>query len=229
MRMYKGAIFDLDGTLLNTLDDLTASVQWAMTDMGLKPCSREQVRDYIGSGALVLCRRCLGENADESTLKELLSRFQAHYREHLRDNTAPFPGILELLHGMKEKGVKRGVVSNKFSAATQAVCAFYFPDLMDAVVGEEPGVAIKPAPDSLLAVMRRFGLTPDECVMIGDSPQDIIAARRAGCLSVGVTWGYRSRSVLEEAGADRIIDKASDLWIILGMPAPITEAETVLS
>ena len=207
----KAVLFDLDGTLLNTLDDLTASVAHAMTAMGLEPRTKDEVRAFVGNGARVLCEKCLGEGAAQAKVDELQARFQAHYRDHLNDATAPYPGIVDMLMALRARGVKRGVVSNKFSAASQAVCALYFGDLIDAVVGEEPGVRKKPAPDSLLTVMARLGATPDECAMVGDSPQDMLAAKAAGCRSIGVTWGFRSREALEEAGADVIVDSAEAL------------------
>jgi len=207
----KAVLFDLDGTLLNTLDDLAASVAFAMRSMGLAPRTRDEVRAFVGNGARVLCVKCLGEGADEAQVAELQARFQAHYREHLQDVTAPYPGIVGMLEALKRRGIRRGVVSNKFSAASKAVCEAYFGDLIEAVVGEEPGVRRKPAPDSLLAAMNRLGTEAGECVMVGDSPQDIEAACAAGCRSVGVTWGFRSREELERAGADAIVDSAEAL------------------
>ena len=205
-RNIRTVLFDLDGTLLNTLDDLSTSVALAMRDLGLEPCTRDQVRQYVGSGGYVLCRRCLGETADDSRVQALMARFQFHYKQHLRDQTAPYPGIVDLLKALHDHGVSCGVVSNKFSAASKAVCAEYFPGLIDVVVGEEPGVAIKPAPDTLLTAMARLGTEPSQCVMVGDSPQDILAARNAGCVGIGVTWGFRSKEQLIEAGADMTCD-----------------------
>ena len=216
--MLKAVLFDLDGTLLNTLDDLAASVAHAMREMGLAPRTRDEVRQFVGNGARALCEKCLGEGAEEAQIAELQALFQAHYKEHLRDATAPYPGVIAMLEALRDRGVKRGVVSNKFSAASKAVCEAYFGDLIDVVVGEEPGVRKKPAPDSLLAAMQRLGVTPEECAMVGDSPQDILAAKAAGCRSVGVTWGFRSRKELEEAGADVIIDSAEALPELEGLP-----------
>ena len=216
--MLKAVLFDLDGTLLNTLDDLAASTAHAMRQMGLAPVTRDQVRQFVGSGARVLCERCLGEGAAEADVDRLQALFQAHYKEHLHDVTVPYPGVMDMLEALRALGVKRGVVSNKFSAATQAVCDLYFGDLIDVVVGEGPGVRKKPAPDSLLAVMEQLGVTPEECAMVGDSPQDILAAKAAGCLAVGVTWGFRSREQLEEAGADVIVDSAEALVELEGLP-----------
>ena len=213
--MLKAVLFDLDGTLLNTLDDLAASVEHAMRQMGLEPRTRDEVRAFVGNGARVLCEKCLGEGADEAKVADLQARFQAHYKEHLHDATAPYPGVVRMLEALRARGVKRGVVSNKFSAATRAVCDYYFGDLIDAVVGEEPGVRRKPAPDTLLAVMERLGVEPGACAMAGDSPQDILAAKAAKCQSIGVTWGFRSREELEEAGADAIVDAAEELLAIV--------------
>ncbi|MBR3503597.1 MAG: HAD-IA family hydrolase [Clostridia bacterium] len=213
--MLKAVLFDLDGTLLDTLDDLTASVAHAMRAMGLRPRTRDEVRAFVGNGARPLCEKCLGEGAAEADVDRLQALFQAHYKEHLHDATAPYPGVMEALEALRSRGVKRGVVSNKFSAATRAVCELYFGGLIDAVVGEEPGVRKKPAPDTLLAVMDRLGVSPAECAMVGDSPQDILAAKAADCRSVGVTWGFRSRAELEAAGADAIADSADELSAVL--------------
>ncbi|MBQ8954003.1 MAG: GNAT family N-acetyltransferase [Clostridia bacterium] len=211
----KAVLFDLDGTLLNTLDDLAGSVAHAMRQMNLPPRTKDEVRAFVGNGARVLCEKCLGEGAEAAKVDELQALFQAHYKEHLHDATAPYAGIVEMLEALRARGVKRGVVSNKFSAASQAVCDLYFGDLIDIVVGEGPGVRKKPAPDSLLAVMERLGAAPAECAMVGDSPQDILAAKAAGCRSVGVTWGFRSRAELEEAGADVIVTSAEELLAAL--------------
>lgn len=215
--MLKAVLFDLDGTLLNTLDDLAASVAHAMRAMNLPPRTKEEVRLFVGSGARVLCEKCLN-GLDEARVDEMQALFQAHYREHLKDATAPYPGIMETLAALRDRGVRRGVVSNKFSAASKAVCDLYFGDLIEAVVGEEPGVRRKPAPDTLLAAMERLGVRPSECAMVGDSPQDILAAKAAGCLAVGVTWGFRSRAELEEARADVIIDSAAALLELEDLP-----------
>ena len=214
--MIKAVLFDLDGTLLNTLDDLAASVAYAMKAMGLTPVTRDQVRQFVGNGARALCEKCLGKGAEAAAVDRLQALFQDHYKDHLHDVTAPYPGVMDMLKALRAMGVKRGVVSNKFSAATQAVCDLYFGDLIDVVVGEGPGVRKKPAPDSLLAVMDRLGVSPEACAMVGDSPQDILAAKAAGCLAVGVTWGFRSRAQLEEAGADVIVDAAEELLNLAG-------------
>ena len=213
--MIKAVLFDLDGTLLNTLDDLAASVSHAMREMGLEPVTRDEVRRFVGNGARALCEKCLGEGAAEADVDRLQTLFQAHYKDHLHDVTAPYPGVMALLEKLRARGLRRGVVSNKFSAATRAVCDLYFGDLVEVVVGEEPGVRKKPAPDTLLAAMARLGVSPDECAMVGDSPQDILAAKAAGCLAVGVTWGFRSRAQLEEAGADAIVDTAEALGAMM--------------
>ena len=215
--MLKAVLFDLDGTLLNTLDDLAASVAHAMRAMNLPPRTRDEVRLFVGNGARVLCEKCLN-GLDEARVDEMQALFQAHYREHLNDATAPYPGIMETLAALRDRGVRRGVVSNKFSAASKAVCDLYFGELIEAVVGEEKGVRRKPAPDTLLTAMERLGVRPSECAMVGDSPQDILAAKAANCLAVGVTWGFRSRAELEEAGADVIIDSAAALLELEGLP-----------
>ena len=216
--MLKAVLFDLDGTLLNTLDDLAASVAHAMRAMNLPPRTKDEVRLFVGNGARVLCEKCLGEGAAEAKVDELQALFQAHYREHLHDATAPYPGIMDMLAALRDRGVRRGVVSNKFSAASKAVCDLYFGELIEVVVGEEKGVRRKPAPDTLLTAMERLGVRPSECAMVGDSPQDILAAKAAGCLAVGVTWGFRSRAELEEARADVIIDSAAALLELEDLP-----------
>ena len=213
--MYKAILFDLDGTLLNTLDDLTASVRWAMTDMGLEPRTRDDVRRFVGNGAMPLCRRCLGDGAPEAQVRALCERFQSHYSQHLKDKTAPYPGVVDTLKALRARGVLIGVVSNKFSEASRRVVAEYFGPLVDVTVGQEEGVAIKPAPDTLLRAMEALGVTPGECAMVGDSPQDIQAARNARCAGIGVTWGFRSARELVEAGASRLIDEPAEL---LAMP-----------
>ena len=213
--MFNAILFDLDGTLLNTLDDLTTAVGLAMADMGLAPRTRDDVRRFVGSGAEPLCRRCLGDGASDEQVRTLISRFQAHYKRHLHDKTAPYPGVVDMLKALRERHIATGVVSNKFSEASQQVVKDYFGPLIDVTVGQQEGVAIKPAPDTLIRAMSLLGVKPEGCAMVGDSPQDIQAAINAACTGIGVTWGFRSAEELKAAGAVHLIDEPMAL---LAMP-----------
>ena len=196
-------IFDLDGTLLNTLDDLTASVNAAMKAAGLKPHSREEVRQYVGNGVMKLIERCVPDGKENPQFKKAYGAFRIHYAAHCRDKTAPYDGIIQLLGRLRAQGVPVAVVSNKFDAAVKKLCDAYFAGLIPVVIGEKDGVRPKPAPDTVLEAY------------VGDSEVDIETAKNAGTEQISVCWGFKSREFLEEHGAKRIVENADELYQLL--------------
>lgn len=207
MSMKRGAlIFDLDGTLLDTLEDLWASLDQALTGQGLPGRSREEVRDFVGDGVSLLVQRALPPGAAPEIHRTVLDAFIAHYHEHCADRTRPYPGVTAMLRELRRQGYAAAVVSNKPQRETQALCRRFFPGLLDLAEGHRPELPKKPAPDLPLLVLRRLGFGPEQAVYIGDSQVDIETARAAGLEHLGVSWGYRSRSQLELSGARCIAD-----------------------
>ncbi len=205
------AIFDLDGTLLNTLDDLTDSVNDTLTRFGFPRRTRDEVRRFVGNGVPLLIERAVPPGTDRETYESCLAAFKAHYEKNMCCKTAPYPGIPELLAALKKRGIKTAVVSNKFDAAVKGLCRRYYGDWIRVAIGERADVRKKPAPDSVFAALRELGSKPERTLFIGDSDVDIQTAQNAGLTSVGVTWGFRGREVLERAGADHIVDAPDQL------------------
>ncbi len=216
--MYKTIIFDLDGTLLDTLDDLWLSVNAALTVCGLPLREREEVRAFVGNGIAKLMERACGE-VDAPILARALAAFKSHYGAHCEDNTKPYAGIIELLQALQAQGLQTAVVSNKADFAVKKLAKSYFGGLLRAAVGEneEGGIGKKPAPDSLLAVIKDLGATREETVYVGDSEVDIQTAKNAGVACVSCTWGFKDREFLVENGATTLVSTPRELWKICGV------------
>ena len=215
MSNIKAVVFDLDGTLLNTLTDLAASCNRALVQMGRPTRTVDEVKSFIGNGARLLCNRLVGLDAPEETVNECLRLFQADYNIHLNDNTAPYPGIMNMLKTLRENGVACAVVSNKYDAATRAICKLYFGDLIPVTIGEGNGISKKPCPDGTNKALELMGVSAEQALYVGDSDTDVETAHNANLFCVGVTWGFRSRQVLEMAGAESIIDQPDELLDII--------------
>ena len=214
---FRTAIFDLDGTLLNTLEDLWYSTNYALRESGFPERSLEEVRRFVGNGVRKLIDRAVPEHTPEEAKQRCETLFREHYSLHMKDHTRPYEGITAVLKELKESGCRIGVVSNKFDAAVKALCAEYFDGLYDTAIGESPLVAKKPAPDSVLTAMKELGGVRESCVYIGDSEVDIETSRNAGIPCIGVSWGFRGRKLLGELGAEYLCDIPSQLTaVILG-------------
>lgn len=208
---YKAVIFDLDGTLLDTLEDLHASVNHALAQHGLPQRSLREIRSYLGNGVTELVRLSVPADCPEELASQVLDAFKERYALHSTDHTAPYPQVKELLRSISRRGLGCAVVSNKMDSAVQGLVSAHFPGLFDAVVGERAGVRRKPAPDSLLAVMDGLGLAARDVVYVGDSEVDLETARAAGVDCIAVSWGFRDRGFLVSHGATRIADTAAEL------------------
>jgi len=208
----KAVIWDLDGTLLNTLDDLAASTNAALAENGLPQRTTDEVRRFVGNGVHKLIERAvpeLGENHPK--FQQVLDSFVAHYGAHSKDNTRPYDGIMEALEQLAQMGAMHAIVSNKIDFAVKALSQDYFPGRMKSTVGDDPSRRKKPAPDSVLEAMRQMNVTAEECVYVGDSDVDVITARNAGIPCVAVTWGFRDEQCLRGAGAEYIAHTAAQL------------------
>ena len=199
---YRAIIWDLDGTLLDTLQDLTASVNAALLAHGCPCRTREEVRRFVGNGVEKHMRRAMPEGDTAVDFDRLFFDFRAHYAGHCNDATAPYPGIMEALKELKQQGVPMAVVSNKLDPAVKALCETHFGNLIGVAIGECEGVRRKPAPDSVLRAMELLGST--DAVYIGDSEVDIATAKNAGLPCICVGWGFRSEAALRAAGAEQI-------------------------
>jgi phosphoglycolate phosphatase len=208
---YKVYIFDLDGTLLDTLHDLASSCNYALKACGMPLRTVDEVRQFVGNGVRVLMQRAVPNGEENPRYGEALDCFKEYYLIHGQEQTAPYQGIISMLHRLKHDGKTIAVVSNKFDAATKQLCEHYFPGLIDVAIGESEGVRRKPAPDTVFEVMKRLGITPQDCVYVGDSDTDILTAKNAGLPCISVTWGFRDRQFLLDHGATSLITSPEEL------------------
>lgn len=216
-KQYKLAIFDLDGTVLDTLDDLADSVNAVLVKNGYPTHTRAEICSYVGNGIRLLITRALPVGTDAQTVEAVLADFKAYYGAHCAVKTAPYAGVPAMLARLREAGVLTAVLSNKADFATQALCERYFEGLFDAVAGEREaeGIPKKPAPDAVFALMRALGVTAEETVYIGDSEVDVQTAKNAGVDCIAVSWGFRTKAELLEAGATVVVDKLDEAFKII--------------
>lgn len=206
------AIFDLDGTLLNTLGDLSDSVNAALARHGFAAVTEEQTRERVGNGVRKLIEHSLPEGKrTESLIDACLDDFRTAYEQRMTNRTHPYDGIIPLLKALKKEGVSIGVLSNKYDLAAKSLIRHYFGDLCQITVGERPDVPRKPDPASALTLLKELGGDPATTLYIGDSATDIETAHNAGLTAIGVTWGFRSAEVLRKAGADALVNDPSEL------------------
>ncbi len=216
---YQTAIFDLDGTLLDTLEDLYRAVNAALARHSLPRRTRDEVRMFVGNGVEMLIRRAVPANTDEETTLATLADFKTTYAAICEDHTKPYDGILAVLSALRDQGVRVAVVSNKFDAATKQLCEKYFGALVEVAIGERAGVRKKPAPDTVIEALRELGGTAEGCaagcavgaVYIGDSDVDIQTARNSGMPCISVTWGLRDEDFLVENGATTLVRAPEEL------------------
>lgn len=213
MNCNKAIIFDLDGTLLDTLDDLTDCVNYMLRKYGYPLRSRLDVRRFLGNGARQLIDLSLDGRLTGESFESFLEEYKAYYEQNSGIKTAPYDNLVDLIGRLREKGFKIAVVSNKPDGAVQSLCELYFPGLVDFAVGDRADIRRKPSADPVLLAMKT--LNCDEAVCIGDSEVDIETAKSAGVPCVCVTWGFRDRDELALGGADYLVDSADELEAIL--------------
>ena len=212
---YQTYIFDLDGTLLDTLGDLAASVNFALRTHGMPEHSLDDVRRFVGNGVRKLMERAVPDGADNPLFDEAFATFRQHYMAHSLDTTRPYEGIPETLEALKASGCHLAVVSNKMMAATQALCSHFFPDTIEVAIGEHEteGIRKKPAPDTVVAALKALGVGKEGAVYVGDSEVDIQTARNSGLPCISVLWGFRHRDFLQQNGAETFISAPSELLL----------------
>lgn len=210
---YQTWIFDLDGTLLDTLGDLAASVNYALRAHGMKEHSLDSVRGFVGNGVRLLMERAVPGAADNPHFDSAFATFRHHYMEHSLSTTRPYEGIPEMLGELKRRGLQTAVVSNKFDVATKELCRHFFLDTIDVAIGEHEaeGIRKKPAPDTVVEALRLLGAERERAVYVGDSDVDLMTARNSGLPCISVLWGFRDRAFLQRHGATTFVAKPAEL------------------
>lgn len=211
--MYSTYIFDLDGTLLNTLDDLAASVNYALRQYGMPEHPVDAVRRFVGNGVRLLMQRAVPEGADNPMFEEIFATFRQYYMAHSLDTTKPYENIPQVLASLRARGCRVAVVSNKMMAATQELCRYFFSDTVEVAIGEDEasGIRKKPAPDTVEVALQSLGVGKEGAVYVGDSDVDIMTARHAGLPCISVLWGFRDKTFLQEHGATTFITRPGEL------------------
>lgn len=212
---YKLLIFDLDGTILNTLEDLTDSTNYALWKNSYPKRTMEEVRRFVGNGIGKLIERAVPEGTSEEMEARVLKDFSADYAIHCADKTRAYDGIKELITDLRKAGCLTAVVSNKADFAVQDLCEQYFPDMFDFVVGERENIRRKPAPDTVFEVLNTLHIDKEEAVYIGDSEVDIKTAQNAGLDIISVAWGFRKKDYLISKGATTIVEQPEEIYPII--------------
>lgn len=208
---FKTFIFDLDGTLLNTLNDLAASTNHALLTNGMAERSIDEVRQFVGNGVRLLIERAVEPGTDKATIDRVFADFKTHYMHHSLDTTRPYDGIMDMLHELRHRGIRIAVVSNKLYAATRELCHHFFADTVEVAIGEKEGIRRKPSPDTVIEAMLELGVDKADAVYVGDSDVDIATAKNCGIPCISVLWGFRDKDFLIEHGAQTFVSHPSEL------------------
>ena len=213
--MNKMVIFDLDGTLLDTLDDLCNSVNYSLSTNNFPERSLEEVRTFVGNGIRLLIERSVPEGTSKELIDKTFECFKTYYAVHCNDKTKTYPGVMDMLKELKKNGYKIAVLSNKAQYAVTKLCDIYFNNLLDDAVGARENVAKKPSPDALYICAENNNINLNNVIYVGDSDVDVATANNAGVRGIAVTWGFRSRELLIKCGAENLADNTDELLQIL--------------
>lgn len=213
--MIKAVIFDLDGTLLDTLEDLTDSVNYVLKKHNMPERTTEEIRCFIGNGVPTLISRSVQKNTDSETIKICVTEMLEYYGSHAEIKTKPYDGITELLEDLKKQNIATAVVTNKAEIPAKILCKAKFGDSFTLVVGDNGIDKLKPEPDNVFRALKELKINNEEVLYVGDSDVDMVTATRAGLKSVGVTWGFRDEEILRKNGADFIINTPNELLDII--------------
>lgn len=211
MKQYETYIFDLDGTLLYTLDDLTTSTNHAMKAFGFKEHTTEEVRLMVGNGIRKLIERAIPDGTANPKYEETYAEFIKYYLKHSLDTTKPYPGIMNMLKTLKERGKHLAVVSNKYCKATEGLCKTFFGDYIEVAIGESEAIRKKPAPDTVLEALKRLNVDKSTAVYVGDSEVDIATAKNCGMPCISVLWGFRGKDFLIKNGGTTFVEKPEEI------------------
>ena len=213
--MIDTVIFDLDGTLLDTLEDLTDSTNYALKKFGLQERSIDEVRQFVGNGVDRLIRRAVAGALPEEKEAECLRTFKQYYAEHMYHKTKPYDGIMKLVKMLIQEQYRLAIVSNKFDPAVKELNRIYFENQFPVAIGASEGIAKKPAPDTVYEAMRQLGSSKENAIYVGDSDVDVMTAKKSGLPCIGVTWGFRDEELLTSLGADYIVHRPEEIMEIL--------------
>lgn len=215
---YRGidtVIFDLDGTLLDTLGDLAAAVNYALRQAGMPEREVTDIRRFLGDGIRRLMQRAVPEGTDEAHFEPVFETFRRYYMAHCLDRTRPYDGIPRLLRALRACGYALAIVSNKLQPAVTALCERFFSDTVGVAIGERPGLRRKPAPDMVMEALRELGRPRETAIYAGDSEVDLETARGAGLPCISVLWGFRDRAFLESLHAAPLAERPDDILTLL--------------
>lgn len=211
---FEAVVFDLDGTLLDTLADLVLLTNSTLAEFGFPARTTDEIHSFVGNGVRPLIERAVPEGTSDATVNAAMDRWKSLYNVLGNKLTRPYPGIPELVAGLGARGVKVGVLSNKFEQGVVDCIGEYLPGLFPVVHGERQGIPRKPDPRGLLSTFAELSADPARSAYVGDSPTDILCAQRAGAFSIGVGWGYHRPDELRAAGADVVVDHALDIFTL---------------
>ena len=209
--MYKAVLFDMDGTVLDTVGDLTDAINVSLEKFGFPARSQKEVKSFLGKGPAHFVNCAVPEGTDEKTRQQVLAFYEPYYDSHCQIKTAPYPGVMELLKTLKARNVKLAVISNKQEPAVKALAEQHFAGLLELAVGTSASIRCKPDPSAVLAAMAELGVEKSETLYVGDMDVDLNTARNAGIDCVGVSWGFLGRKKLEALGAEHIVDNTEQL------------------
>ena len=211
----RAVVFDLDGTLLNTLEDLANATNWALQHNGLPERTIDEVRRFVGNGVRRLIERAVPADTEAALLEQVFADFKTYYVSHCQDCTCLYDGIPEMLEKLKAGGYKMAIVSNKLQAGVDELYEFYFRETIEVAVGEREGIRRKPAPDMVETALKELGISADEAVYVGDSDVDLQTARNSGLACISVLWGFRDRDFLVEHGATCMVERPAEIVSLL--------------
>lgn len=211
----RAVVFDLDGTLLNTLEDLANATNWALRHNGLPERTIDEVRRFVGNGVRRLIERAVPADTEAALLEQVYADFKTYYVSHCQDCTCLYDGIPEMLEKLKAGGYKMAIVSNKLQAGVDELYEFYFRETIEVAVGEREGIRRKPAPDMVETALKELGISADEAVYVGDSDVDLQTARNSGLACISVLWGFRDRDFLVEHGATCMVERPAEIVSLL--------------
>ncbi len=216
MKKINTIVFDMDGTVLNTLDDLTDSVNYVLDRFGLPGRSREEYRHFFGNGIRYALKCAAPEDTPDEVIDEMLPVFKEHYDAHCLDKTRPYDGILELMKELSERGYKMSIVSNKIDSAVKELNTRFFASYIPVALGEKPGVDRKPAPDMVYAALDELGASRDEAIYIGDSEVDLLTATNSHLPCILALWGFRDKDFLISQGGEVFANSPAEVLEVLG-------------
>lgn len=214
-KKYDTVIFDLDGTLLNTLEDLRDAVNYALRTYGMPERTLEEIRGFVGNGVRKLLIRSVPDGEENARFEPVFAAFRAYYAQHSNDKTHAYKGVTELLQSLRDAGYALAIVSNKLDSAVKKLNEIYFDGIVETAIGERAGMARKPAPDMVFAAIEELGKTRETAVYVGDSEVDIRTAANAGLPCISVLWGFRERDFLEAQGAGIFAETPEEVRALL--------------